>query len=101
MSNINYFLFFFSSEHLSIFEIYPQSEIPVLTQIAHLHWNPSEEVPADLLPETVICRVQHDDRIVFRVVDYRTNYSTFFSVDVDAKRSDRVKVNFILSKRRS
>ena len=73
----------------------------MLTQIAHLDWNPSEEVPADLLPETVICRVQHDDRIVFRVVDYRTNYSTCFSVDVDAKRSDRVKVNFILSKRRS
>ena len=82
----------FSSDHLSIFEIYPQSEIPLLTQIAHLDWSSSQEDLAHLLPDTVICRVFHEDRIVFRVVDYRTNYSTCFSADVN--ESDNVEVFF-------
>jgi hypothetical protein len=78
---------FFRSDHwhLSIFEIYPQSEIPVLTRIAHLDWMYSE-VPDHLLPDTLIRHIRYHDRIVFRVVDYRTNYSTCFSVDVDVER---------------
>jgi len=76
----------YSNDHLSIFEIFPQSEIPQLTQIAHLDWFPPEEDPVHLLSDTLICRVFYEDRIVFRVVDYRTNFSTTFSVDVDVKK---------------
>ena len=82
-----YLILSFSSDHLSIFEIYPQSEIPVLTQFAHLDWTSSEESPSHLLPNTLIRSVRYDDRIVFKVVDYRTNYSTCFSADVDVKRN--------------
>ena len=93
-----YLISSFSDNYLSIFEIYPQSEIPLLTQIAHLDWIPSEELPAHLLPDILICRVTHDDRIVFKVVDYRTNYSTSFTADVDAKKNGRrVKVFFFFS----
>ena len=75
---------FFRDDHFSIFEIYPQSEIPLLTQIAYLDWMSSENEPVHLLPDTLICRVFHEDKIVFRVVDYRTNYSTCFSAHVKA-----------------
>jgi hypothetical protein len=74
-----------STDHLSIFEIYPQSEIPLLTEI-YLHRFPSEDAAHwQLLPDTLLFRAIHEDRIVFRVVDYRTNYSTCFSVDVELK----------------
>ena len=76
----------FSDDALSIFEIYPKSERPLLTEIAHIA---SEEQPAHLLPDTVVCRDIHDDRIVFRIVNYRTNYSTRFSA---AKRPDNYDV---------
>jgi hypothetical protein len=90
---------FFSSRYLSVFEIYPQSEMPVLTQIAHLHWIPYEGAPDHFLPNTLICSVSYDDRIVFRVLDYRTNHSTCFSADVDMKRNlGFVRVFFVLSK---
>jgi hypothetical protein len=94
------FLIPFSSDHLSIFEIYPQSEIPLLTQIAHLDWPDSEEA-VHLLPDSVICHVFYENRIVFRVVDFRTNYSTSFSADVDVKMigsnlNYNVEVFFIL-----
>jgi hypothetical protein len=75
----------FSDHTLSIFEIYPKSERPLLTEIALID---SEEEPAHLLPDTVVCRDIHDDRIVFRIVNYRTNYSTRFSADVEAKRPE-------------
>jgi len=67
------------SYQLSIFEIYPQSEIPLLTQIAHFS---SKKYPVHLLPDTIICRVIRGNRMVFRVVDYRTNYSICFTADV-------------------
>ena len=60
-----------------------------------------EEEPAHLLPDTLIFRVFHEDRIVFRVVDYRTKYSTHFSADVNVKNigfEPNVEVFFVLSK---
>ena len=60
--------FFYSSKHLSIFEIYPQSEIPQLTQIANFSWSPDEE-PLQLLSETLICLHFQEDRMFFRIVD--------------------------------
>ena len=74
--------------------MYPQSEIPLLTQIAHIDWFPSEGEVVHLLPDTLIFHVFHGDKIVFRVVDYRTNYSTCFSADVDVKKIDFVQVFF-------
>jgi hypothetical protein len=89
----------FSLKHLSIYEIYPQSEIPLLTEIAHLDWFDSRsEEPAHLLPDTLIYRVIHQNRIVFRVVNYRTNYSACFSADVDVKKMGFVRVFFVLLK---
>ena len=46
------------------------------------------------MPDTLIFRTFHKDRIDFRVEDYRTNYSTRFSVDVDAKIRDDFEVFF-------
>jgi len=71
--------------HISVFEIYPQSETPLLTQIAHLDWDYSNE-PAHCLPDTLIFREISEDRIVFKVLDYRVNYSTRFQVNVDFRR---------------
>ena len=93
----------FSDDALSIFEIYPKNERPLLTEIAHIDWDSSEEHPAHLLPDTLVCDVIHDDRIVFRIVNYRTNYSTCFSADVEANRPEHrytydVGVRSILSK---
>ena len=71
----------------------------MLTQIAHFDWY--HHKPAHLLPDTLICRVDYDDLIVFRVVDYRTNYSTCFSADVSAEIIDNkhdFEVFFALSK---
>ena len=95
-----YLIPFVSFDHLSIFEIYPESEIPLLTEIAKLDWFSSEEDPIHLLPDILIFRVFHVDRIVFRVVNYRTSYSTWFSADVDVKINSKydVEVFFVLSK---
>ena len=68
----------------SVFEIYPRSELPLITQIAHLDWFSLEESPKHLLPDSLIYQSFHEDMIVFRVVNYRTNYSACFSVHVDA-----------------
>ena len=76
----------FSDDYLSIFEIYPQSETPMLVQIADLEWLSSEESPYHFLPDTLIYRTFHEDRIVFRVLNYRTNHSARFSADVDVKK---------------
>ena len=76
--------------------------MPLLTQIARLDWFGAE--PVHLLPDILIFRNFHRDRIVFRVVDYRTNCSTCFSADVNVKvgiivnKSD-VKVFFFFSRR--
>ena len=79
MSTLRYDDFF-------IFEIYPQSETPLLTQIARFDWLDEANL-LHLLPDTLICcqvpPYQLENRIVFGVVDYRTNNSTFFSADVD------------------
>ena len=89
----------FSDDYYSIFEIYPQSEMPLLTQIARLNWFLDE--PAHLLPDTLICRtLHHEDMIVFRIVDYRTNHSTCFSVDVVWEKIGLLKVFLFFPKRR-
>ena len=86
-------------ENCSVYEIYPQSETPHLTQIAHLDFNPDEDPPAYLLPGTVIWHTSYHDRIVSRVWDYRLNHSTCFSVDVDVEKFEHdIDVYFILSK---
>ena len=80
---------FFFRSHCSIYEIYPQSETPRLTQIAHLDLDNCPEVEDPyLLPETVIFWYFSEDnlnKIVFTVWDYRLNHSTSFSFDgIDA-----------------
>ena len=67
----------------SVYEIYPKSESPHLTQIAHHDVDPSITYRACLLPGTVICYGFFPDRIVFRVWDYRLNHSISFSADVE------------------
>ena len=90
----------FSSDFVSIFEIYPQSEIPLLTKIAHLDWFSSMEDLGGfhLLPDTLIraCHISRKNRILFRVVDYRTNYSTCFSVNVDSRKTYKFHDVFFL-----
>ena len=87
----------FSSDYLSIFEIYPQSEIPMLTKIAHLDWfTYMEDLGGShlhLLPDTLIreTHIFRKNRTVFRVVDYRTNYSTCFSVNVGSRTTDNFR----------
>jgi hypothetical protein len=70
------------SVYISIlYEIYPQSETPLLTQIAHLDCN---KIPVHLLTDTLIF---WDFRgRVFRVWDYRANYSRCFAADIEVKR---------------
>ena len=90
---------FSRSGYWFVYEIYPQSETPHLTQIAHHDFDPSmdPQLEACLLPDSVIWYEFHIDRdwIVFRVWNYRLNHSTCFSVDVDF---DNFEVYFFLSK---
>ena len=65
-------------ETCSVYEIYPQSETPRLTQIAHLDFDPPSMTY--LLPGTVIWFDCYMDRWVFGVWDYRLNHSISFSV---------------------
>ena len=88
--------FFFRYIECSVYEIYPQSESPHLTKIAHLDFNPTKDPPAHLLPGTVIWSGFYHDRIVFQVWDYRLNHSINFSVEVDVE--SRPEVDFILFK---
>jgi hypothetical protein len=85
----------FSNRYISIlYEIYPQSESPLLTQIARLE---CIDPPAHLLTDTLV--YFHEDRMVFRVWDYRSNYSTCFSTDIDVTRFKHIiKVFSVLSK---
>ena len=89
----------FRYKNCSVYEIYPQSETPHLTQIAYLNFDPSKDPPAHLLPATVVWYgFYEDNRIVFRVWDYRLNHSISFSVDVDVDIFERnLEVYFILS----
>jgi hypothetical protein len=66
----------------TVYEIYPQSETPQLIQIAQLDFNPSMDLPAVLLPDRVIWYGFYDGRVVFRVWDFRGNYSISFSANV-------------------
>ena len=92
---------FFRLHYCSVYEIYPQSETPRLTKIAHLDSGPNqgEDQPVHLLPGTVILFGFDDDidkRIVFTVWDYRLNHSISFSVDVDYDEFRQViNVDFI------
>ena len=80
---------FFSCQNCSVYEIYPQSEMPHLTKIAHLEFDSINYSPVHLLPGTVIWFDLNDDMIVFRVWDYRLNHSISFSVDIDVYKFDR------------
>ncbi|KAF8812954.1 hypothetical protein BYT27DRAFT_7239602 [Phlegmacium glaucopus] len=80
-------LIIFSSRRFtgcSVYEIYPQSETPQLTEIARLDIN--KGFLAYLLPDKVIWYGFCNDNMVVRVWDFRRNYSTSFSADVDAGR---------------
>jgi len=91
---------FFRCENCFVHEIYPQSETPHLTQIAHLDFDPTKNLGLHLLPGTVIWFGYYEDRIVFWVWDYRLNHSTSFSVDVDVNKFETdFEVYFILLKR--
>ena len=74
---------FFRCKNCSVYEIYPQSEMPHLTKIAHLDFDPTKYSPAHLLPGMVIWYGFYYDMMVFRVWDYRLNHSISFSVDID------------------
>ena len=74
-------LFFrFGKNSWSVYEIYPQSDMPHLTQIAHLDFECIDNLY--LLPGKVIWYDKSPERIVFRIWDYRVNHSTSFSVDI-------------------
>jgi len=62
----------------SVYEIYPQSDTPRLSRIAHLDFEPP--IMAYLLPGTLIWRYFVMDRIVLKVWAYRLNHSISFSV---------------------
>ena len=83
-----------SRDTCSVYEIYPQSDTPRLSRIAHLDFEPP--VMAYLLPGTLIWRYFVMDRIVLKVWDYRLNHSISFSV-VD-NFAYKIEVYFILSK---
>ena len=76
----------------SVYEIYPQSEMPHLTQIAHLDFDPTKVPSAHLLPDSVIWYDFYERRVVFRVWDYRMNHSMSFSVDVEFDRNPEVHI---------
>ena len=83
------------TRHLSIFEIYPQSEKPVLTLIAHLDFFSDLRYSEFLLTDILIC-IEDEFRFALRVVDYRKNCSKLFSPDFDL--DSPFKVFFVLSK---
>ena len=54
---------FFRYKDCSVYEIYPQSETPHLTQIAHLDLDHSEYPLTHLLPDTVIWHSRYEHRM--------------------------------------
>ena len=89
---------FFRFEDCVVYEIYPQSETPHLTKIAHLDFDFTMELY--LLPEKVIWFDIDDDKIVFRIWNYRfaLNHSISFSVHLNMDKFLILKVHFIFSK---
>ena len=86
--------FSYIGQYFTIYEFYPESETPTLTQVAHLDLNRSKISGVCLLPGTVIWNIIYSDGIVFRVWDYRLNHSISFSVDVENLHFE-LKVYFI------
>ena len=85
----------FSHRYISLlYEIYPQSETPLLTQIAHLDCN---KIPVQLLTDSLIFWDFRDDTAIFRVWDYRANYSTCFAADINLRKFN-LKVLSVFSK---
>ena len=72
----------------SVYEIYPESETPHLTRIAHLEldFDITRAPPAHHLSGTVIWFELHGNKIRFTVWDYRLNHSINFFVDVGKKK---------------
>ena len=86
----------FFRKNCSIYEIYPQSETPHLTQIAHLDFGTPGNLPGFLVAGTVIWYSFSDDLdfMVFIVWDYRLIHSIKFYIDCSGSKN---KVYFILS----
>jgi hypothetical protein len=84
----------------TVYEIYPQSETPHLTQIGHLQvdFYSNTDYSPFLLPEKVIWYSVYYDRVVFGVWDYRRNHSISFSAHVDEATQFNIEVYFIFSK---
>ena len=90
-------LFFrFGKNSWSVYEIYPQSDMPHLTQIAHLDFECIDNLY--LLPGKVIWYGISLKGIVFRVWDYRVNHSTSFSLDIPQGFDSRPEVHFTFPK---
>ena len=92
---------YLDDENYLIYEIYPQSETPHLTQIAHfdIDIDHPEDPSFHLLPDTIIWYDFYEDRIVFWVWDYRLNHSISFFVDFDVDKFEyKLEVYSILSR---
>ena len=76
----SFFRLGFGRNSWTVYEIYPQSDMPHLTQIAHLSFNHVDN--RYLLPGKVIWYRRSEEGMVFRVWDYRVNHSTSFSLRV-------------------
>ncbi|KAF8801190.1 hypothetical protein BYT27DRAFT_7342089 [Phlegmacium glaucopus] len=70
----------------SCYEIYPQSETPQLTQIAHLDFAYSRY--RYILSDNIIWYTPLPHEIIFRVWDYRLNASVSFTAEVDVAKVD-------------
>ena len=71
---------FRDTDACSVYEIYPQSEIPHLIRTAHLVVF-NRPICTYLLLGTVIWRYFVMDRIVLNVWDYQLNHSITFAID--------------------
>ena len=72
------------SRNKNIYEFYPESETPHLTQIAHLdHDLFNLDASVLLCSGIVILYGIRGDGITFTVWDYRLNHSKIFSVHID------------------
>ena len=95
---------FFRGKACTVYEIYPESEMPHLIPVAHFDYDSSNsDILAHLLPGTVIWFrfYINPSRIAFNIWDYRLNYSASFSVDlevVNCTSNYKTKVYFNLSK---
>ena len=76
----SYFRLGFGTKNWTVYEIYPQSDMPHLTQIAHLAFDSVDNLY--LLPGKVIWYGRSLEGIDFCVWDYRVNHSTSLSLRV-------------------